>query len=128
MRRKLPARYRSLIVTKAAAANVSYNIDIPEELGNIEIDTSSMSAALVNFLENAVDACEPPLPDKEYSINISAREVADQIEIKISDNGSGMDQETREKIFTLFFSSKGKRGLESVCSFPTRQLSSTAAK
>ncbi|WP_421901391.1 response regulator [Maridesulfovibrio sp.] len=100
----------ALIVPKAAAANVSFYIDIPEELGTIEIDTSSMSAALVNFLENAVDACEPPLPDKEYAINISAKEIAEQIEIKISDNGSGMDQETREKIFTLFFSSKGKRG------------------
>ncbi len=100
----------ALIVPKANAANVRYNIDIPDGLGQIEIDSSSMSAALVNFLENAVDACEPPLPDRKYFIEISAKDLDDSIELTIKDNGSGMDQETREKIFTLFFSSKGKKG------------------
>ena len=28
----------------------------------------------------------------------------------VSDNGTGMNAETREKIFTLFFSSKGRKG------------------
>ncbi|WP_035075230.1 response regulator [Maridesulfovibrio zosterae] len=100
----------ALLVPKAAATNVNYTIDIPEELGTIEIDSSSMSAALVNFLENAVDACEMSIPDKEHQIKISAHDDGNKVIITISDNGSGMDQETREKIFTLFFSSKGKRG------------------
>ena len=30
--------------------------------------------------------------------------------IEVEDNGMGMDQETREKIFSLFFSSKGIKG------------------
>ena len=30
--------------------------------------------------------------------------------IVVEDNGLGMDQETREKIFSLFFSSKGIKG------------------
>jgi signal transduction histidine kinase len=30
--------------------------------------------------------------------------------IEVEDNGLGMDQETREKIFSLFFSSKGIKG------------------
>ncbi len=100
----------ALIVPKAAAANVKYNVDIPEDMGEIKIDPSSMSAAIVNFLENAVDACEPPLPGKEYCINVTGRDLGDIVEITISDNGTGMDRETKEKIFTLFFSSKGKRG------------------
>ncbi len=29
---------------------------------------------------------------------------------EVEDNGIGMDQETREKIFSLFFSSKGIKG------------------
>ena len=28
----------------------------------------------------------------------------------VEDNGTGMDQETRDKLFTLFFSSKGLEG------------------
>jgi signal transduction histidine kinase len=34
----------------------------------------------------------------------------DHVEFVISDNGIGMDRETREKAFTLFFSSKGTEG------------------
>jgi signal transduction histidine kinase len=30
--------------------------------------------------------------------------------IEVEDNGLGMDRETREKIFSLFFSSKGIKG------------------
>lgn len=100
----------ALVVPKAAAANVQYNIDIPEDFGTIEVDTSSMSASLVNFLENAVDACDTPIAGKKYEISISARDENGRVVIIITDNGSGMDQETREKIFTLFFSSKGKKG------------------
>lgn len=100
----------ALIVPKAAAANVEYQMNIPENLGTIQIDSSSMSAALVNFLENAVDACDPSIPGKTYTIEVTAEDLGSEIELKISDNGAGMDQETREKIFTLFFSSKGKKG------------------
>jgi signal transduction histidine kinase len=32
------------------------------------------------------------------------------IQFEIEDNGIGMDQETREKAFSLFFSSKGTEG------------------
>lgn len=34
----------------------------------------------------------------------------DQILFEVRDNGIGMDQETKESLFTLFFSSKGNRG------------------
>ncbi|WP_432734950.1 response regulator [Maridesulfovibrio sp. FT414] len=100
----------ALINNKAAAAGVAYSTEIPEELGTFQIDSSSMSAALVNFLENAVDACDTPVPGKTHAIKVSACDKNGNVEIKISDNGTGMDKETRDKIFTLFFSSKGKKG------------------
>lgn len=100
----------ALVRPKATSAGIQYTINIPDELGSIQVDSSSMSAALVNFLENAVDACDQPASDKKYAISVTAREAGDNIEIDISDNGSGMDRETCEKIFTLFFSSKGKKG------------------
>jgi PAS domain S-box-containing protein len=100
----------ALTSTKAANAGVNFEVDIPEELGTIEVDQSSMSAALVNFLENAIDACSNINQDKEFTVSVCAKDLGEQLEICIEDNGSGMDQETREKIFTLFFSSKGKNG------------------
>ncbi|TVM18300.1 histidine kinase [Oceanidesulfovibrio indonesiensis] len=99
----------ALIKDKAESAGIAYECDIPSGLGAMEVDSSAFSAALVNFLENAVDACEsrrngPPV------ISFRAAGNGDEIEITIEDNGMGMDRETRDKIFTLFFSSKGKKG------------------
>jgi signal transduction histidine kinase/FixJ family two-component response regulator len=99
-----------LINQKAESAGVDYRLDIPDNLGTIKIDSSAMSAALVNFLENAVDACESCIGKEDKYIGMQAAVDGSRLKISIFDNGMGMDPETRDKIFTLFFSSKGKRG------------------
>jgi signal transduction histidine kinase len=38
------------------------------------------------------------------------QEEGDAVLFRISDNGVGMDRETMDNMFTLFFSSKGSRG------------------
>ncbi|WP_034602996.1 response regulator [Maridesulfovibrio frigidus] len=100
----------ALVAPKAANAGLDFTLDIPENLGHIRIDSSAMSATLVNFLENAVDACVNPKEGKEYSISFSASLNDDKLVIVVADTGMGMDQETANKIFTLFFSSKGNKG------------------
>ena len=42
--------------------------------------------------------------------NLPLTQDEDHIVFDIEDNGVGMDRETRENMFTLFFSSKGARG------------------
>jgi len=94
---------------KAEVTGVEMVVDIPEALGTLDIDAAAMSAALVNFLENGVDACDAR--NKEGGcLQIRAERKDKSLVVTIADNGTGMDRETREKIFTLFFSSKGKRG------------------
>jgi signal transduction histidine kinase len=84
---------------------------MPDEPGIMEIDSVWMESALVNFLENAVDACaydhEKPVHQVSLTVTIEPEEI---MCFRIQDNGIGMDQETREKMFTLFFTSKGSRG------------------
>ena len=99
-----------LVEPKAKKAGLDININIPENLGTIKIDSSAMSATLVNFLENAVDACDKPVEGRKHSIGFSASLKEKNLVIVISDTGIGMDQDTKNKIFTLFFSSKGKKG------------------
>jgi signal transduction histidine kinase len=79
-------------------------------LDEFEIDPGSVHAALINILDNAVDACVNDKSKKVHQVHFSVKEEKDHILFVISDNGIGMDAETREKIFTLFFSSKGKKG------------------
>ncbi|BDQ33614.1 response regulator [Pseudodesulfovibrio portus] len=97
----------SIAEAKADAACVEFACDVPDDLGELNVDTAAMSAALVNFLENGVDAVECR---ENGRVELTARRENGALVVTVSDNGMGMDRETREKIFTLFFSSKGKKG------------------
>ena len=100
----------AIIEPRAALKNVAFRLDVPQDIGEMQLDETAMSAALVNFLENAVDACseDDAKPAHEIALRISGD--ARRVRFEVADDGMGMDQETREKMFTLFFSSKGSRG------------------
>lgn len=95
---------------KADKAGVRLMTDFTGAEGAFEADATALSSALVNFLENAVDACQIDGAKKDHTISFSARRSDNRVVFEISDNGIGMDQETKNNIFTLFFSSKGSRG------------------
>ena len=97
----------AVAAAKAEAHCVEFVCNVPDELGDLRADTAAMSAALVNFLENGVDASECRMGGR---VELAAERKGDDLIITVRDNGMGMDQETRDKIFTLFFSSKGKKG------------------
>ena len=83
-------------------------IDCDDE--EFEVDPDALRSLLVNLLENAVDACRIDRDDDQHLVSFHARTEADDILFEIEDNGIGMDRETREKAFSLFYSSKGLGG------------------
>ncbi|MEE4356539.1 MAG: response regulator [Desulfococcaceae bacterium] len=95
---------------KARKEKIDFIRDFAPGLGGFEIDPMVSRAALINILENAVDACKEDLRKKEHSITFRAKRENENIIFEISDNGPGMDKETLNSLFTLFFSSKGNRG------------------
>lgn len=99
-----------LVETKARDRNILLVRDFAPDLGTFEADAGALSAALVNLLENAVEACVSERSRTEHSVTFRVTGDETHIEFCVHDNGVGMDQETREKLFTLFFSSKGSAG------------------
>jgi len=77
---------------------------------DLTIDPERMHSALISILENAIDACEKAYGKEDHRIDFIIEKSKADVVFIIRDDGVGMDQETREKIFTLFFSSKGRRG------------------
>jgi signal transduction histidine kinase len=72
-----------------------------------EINTSKMEQVFINLLSNARDAIVEAHGDEGGKIRIVSRMVSDsELEIEISDNGIGMTEETRSKIFNPFFTTK----------------------
>jgi signal transduction histidine kinase/FixJ family two-component response regulator len=80
------------------------------ELGFIEVDIGVMRIALLNILENAMDACLEDRAKTAHKIEFNAEADAHWIKIEIVDNGIGMGTETLKSLFTLFFSTKGNKG------------------
>ncbi len=100
-----------IIKPSASSHNIALQISIPAAPGLIEIDPDWFRSALINFLENAVDACSSDTAKNQHYIKFNIfLKGTDQVCFEIKDNGMGMDQETKEKMFTLFFSSKGSKG------------------
>jgi signal transduction histidine kinase len=84
---------------------------VSESFGSIMVDPEWFPAALINILENAVDACISDTSKKKHQISFKIyADNTGHICFEIRDNGVGMDRETRDKMFSLFFSSKGSKG------------------
>jgi signal transduction histidine kinase len=95
---------------KAKPKNIAIIRDFDGAPGTFEADAEFMRSALINILDNAVDACIEDHSRKEHTICFAIKQDPEHIVIKIRDNGVGMDQQTREKVFNLFFSSKRSKG------------------
>jgi signal transduction histidine kinase len=75
------------------------------------VDADYLQAALVNILDNAVDACNKDKASPVHYIDFSmTAKNNNAIVFSIADDGTGMDDESREKIFTLFYSTKERKG------------------
>lgn len=99
------------VKTRACRKGHELKIEIAPDLGSFEVDPNWIQQALVNFLENAVDACTDDSRKANHWIGFKVYPGDDEtVVFDISDNGIGMDEETRQKMFTLFFSSKGSKG------------------
>jgi PAS domain S-box-containing protein len=75
--------------------------DISENL-LIKGDKEKLVIAVLNILVNAVEA----ISEKTGKIVISAMRTGDQAEIVIRDNGKGMPEEDKKRLFEPFFTSK----------------------
>jgi len=89
---------------------IEFSCDFEPLTETFEVDTGVFSTALISILENAVDACLEDKEKESHEIIFGVKQERDVILFNIYDNGIGMDRETRESMFTLFFSSKGSRG------------------
>jgi PAS domain S-box-containing protein len=95
---------------KADKLDIDFEYAIAPGLGQFEADRQAVRSLLVNLIENSMDACRIDSQKDKHWVKVNATGEPEQIVCTISDNGIGMDRETREKAFSLFFSSKGAGG------------------
>lgn len=69
-------------------------------------DLGQLSQVVLNLITNARDAMKPG----GGTLTVTLRERRDLIELSVSDTGSGIDDEIRDKIFEPFMTTKGALG------------------
>jgi len=100
----------SVVEPKTKSHQIDFVLDFDPSLGGFEIDQGFVHSALINILENAIDACVKDKSKTSHKIIFGVRGDKNNIIFDVYDNGIGMDRETKGKIFTLFFSSKASKG------------------
>jgi PAS domain S-box-containing protein len=100
----------AIMADKAKEQGVDVSKEIAPEIGDFDGDAKALRTLLVNLAENSLDACRVDKKKESHTVRLSVKGSLDHVSFQIGDNGIGMDRETREKAFTLFFSSKGGEG------------------
>ncbi len=91
---------------------VRLKLDLEQDMETVDLDPKGIQVVLINLTGNAIDACtlgKTAIQDPEVLIK-SRRLPDEKILLEVRDNGMGMDQEIRQKLFNIFFSTKGSRG------------------
>jgi signal transduction histidine kinase len=99
-----------LVRSKIEGYGIRFDCRIDRQAGTMEVDADYLQAALINILDNAADACLKDRDTPVHSITFSMHTERDDIVFTVADDGIGMDSETREKMFTLFYSTKERKG------------------
>jgi signal transduction histidine kinase/pSer/pThr/pTyr-binding forkhead associated (FHA) protein len=90
------------------AKEVALLTDFAAQMPPVPIDTGGVHQAVLNLLNNALDAVEP----KEGVVSLRTEYDAQGQVFRISvvDNGEGMNPDVQQKLFEPFTSTKGLRG------------------
>jgi len=83
------------------AQGIEVRSQVPERLPPLQGDSAQLTRVFTNLLSNAVQA----MPDGgRLDVEVVANN--GQVQVAIHDTGSGMDDDTQQKLFTPFFTTK----------------------
>ncbi|MCH6201638.1 ATP-binding protein [Aquiflexum sp. LQ15W] len=105
---------------KDKSFNADYKTDFAPDLPQVNVVSQDIGRVLLNLINNAFQACaerkgqlpQSPNPDgyREESfqplVHVSTKNLGNKIEISVKDNGSGIPDSIKDKIFQPFFTTK----------------------
>ncbi|SMC60693.1 Histidine kinase-, DNA gyrase B-, and HSP90-like ATPase [Desulfocicer vacuolatum DSM 3385] len=101
--------------SRAKNLSIELKSKLPDPDFNFMADAGALDSALINILDNALDACvtdgkKNESPKEKYFVELSVSCTPSKLIFTITDNGIGMENQDMEKAFCLFHSGKGKGG------------------
>ncbi len=68
-------------------------------------DRAQLGGLFLNLITNAVQACEPPDPERQR-IAVLTRDADTGVEVEFHDTGVGIPEDARDRLFSAFFTTK----------------------
>ncbi|MBU4387816.1 PAS domain-containing sensor histidine kinase [Candidatus Dependentiae bacterium] len=106
----LAEEVREVMREKATELGIDFKCEFDSNAGEFDADPKAIRTLLINLVENAIDACRVDKKKTTHEVHFGLQGCPEYIEFDVTDNGIGMDQEIRERAFSLFFSSKRGSG------------------
>ncbi len=75
------------------------------QVPTIQFNASELNQVLVNIIVNAIQACEA-VPTRPATIHISTEQTDEAVILRVADNGCGISDDTRSKMFDAFYTTK----------------------
>ena len=96
----------------ATEGGIDLQRDFASDTHKAVMDPQTVYRSLLNLVSNGVDACvEDTDGEKAHFVRVQIqRDPEGGFVFRVRDNGIGMDEATRQKLFSSFFSTKGARG------------------
>lgn len=100
-----------LMESKATQSQIDFTRDFDPSIGEVCMDPNAVHRCLLNLVSNAIDACLFDLDlDKKWQVRVKTEQMDNVIKFEVTDNGLGMSDDVKQKLFTAFFSTKGGKG------------------
>jgi PAS domain S-box-containing protein len=100
----IDAWLKKILEEREPAGDIDYVFG-PKSGIELSIDKESLRRAVINVLDNAAQACLEE-DSREKRVLIETESSGDRLEIRIVDNGPGIPEEIKDKIFEPLFSTK----------------------
>ena len=95
---------------KDKAFNAAHKTDFDLSIGKVDLIPQDIGRVVLNLLTNAFYAVNEKKKQQpegyEPTVSISTKKTGDKVEIWVSDNGNGMPESVKDKIFQPFFTTK----------------------
>jgi signal transduction histidine kinase len=97
-----------LLARRATLAEIELELEVPENLPSVRLDQDALRQVVLNLLQNAIEAS--PLRSR---VRIGARRAGGSVVVEVADEGPGVPDELRVRIFEPFVSTRqsGSGGL-----------------
>jgi two-component system, NtrC family, sensor kinase len=91
--------------------NADFKMDFNPDLPKVNVVPQDIGRVLLNLINNAFYACgnaeyRKMNPELKPTVTVSTKKQGNKIQISVSDNGPGIPEEIKDKIFQPFFTTK----------------------